>query len=110
MDMKILEENPITMLEMREKLDKIEKRDKELNFRSNKTKGYLDALMLAEKDHLEEKRKKLKNLDIQRLRDRHIVKLLDIMPEDMDDLKILFAGENLTLNEEDLNKILETLK
>ena len=110
MDIKILEENPITMLEMREKLDKIEKRDKQLNFRSNKTKEYLDALILAKKETLEEKRKKLKNLDLQRIKDRHIVKLLDIIPEDLDSLRILFAGENLTLNEEVLNKVLQALK
>tara|TARA_Y100000034_G_C6704047_1_gene310636 strand:- start:61 stop:393 length:333 start_codon:yes stop_codon:yes gene_type:complete len=110
MDIKVIEENPITMLEMKENLDKIEKRDEELNFRSNKTKDYLASLITTKKADLEETRKKIKALDLQRLRERHIVKLLDIMPDDMDSLKIMFAGENLTLSEEDLKRLLDALK
>lgn len=110
MDIKILEQKPITMLDMKEKIEKIHKRDKELNFRSNKTKEYLDAVLSTNKKQLSETKKKIIALDLPRLKERHIVKLLDILPNDMDSLKIVFTGENLTLSEEDLKKLLDALK
>ena len=42
MEIKIIEEKPITLAEMKRNLVDIEKRDKELNFRANKVKGYLE--------------------------------------------------------------------
>jgi DNA-directed RNA polymerase subunit F len=110
MDVNILEERPITMIEMREKLKEIEKRDKELNFRSNKTKNYLDTLTQVKEKEVEKTRKAILDLGLPRLKDRHLVKLLDILPEDLDSLKILFAGENLTLGEEDLQKLLKAVQ
>ena len=37
----ILNEEPMSMAELKEELDKIKKRDKELNFRANRTEEYL---------------------------------------------------------------------
>ena len=110
MEIKIIEERPITMLEMKDSLEAIEKRDKALNFRSNKTNEYLNFLVTNKKKELEDIRKKIVALNILRLKERHIVKLLDLMPEDLDSLKVMISGENLTLTEEDLKKLLESLK
>ena len=49
-------------------------------------------------------------LNISRLKDKHINKIVDLLPNDVDDLKSILSGENLTLKQEDLTKIVETIK
>lgn len=104
----IIEEKPLTMDEVAEKIKKVEKRDKELGFRANKTKEYL-ANFTEKNKKVNELRKKLQGLDISRLKDRHIVKIIDIMPDDIDSLKVMLSGEAITLREEDLKKILDAI-
>lgn len=105
----VISETPLTLAELKEKLAKIEKRDKELNFRANKTKEYLGNFPVKEKG-LAELKKKLASLEIARLRDRHIIKIIDVMPKDAESLKIVLSGEALTLKEEDYQKILDALQ
>jgi DNA-directed RNA polymerase subunit F len=105
----LIEEKPITLSEMKNRLEEVEKRDKELNFRANKTKDYLGALDLHTLKKVDELRKKVNDLAIPRLKDRHIVKMIDVMPGDLDSLKIIFSGENITLKEDDLKKILKVI-
>ncbi len=109
-DIQVINETPISMLDMKKKLESIEKRDKELNFRAKKVKEYLDLFLTKESKKQEELKKKIQDLGIPRLRERHITKLLDVIPKDMDSLKILFSGENLTIKQEDLEKILKVIK
>ena len=109
-EIELIEERPVTLTEMKTKLEEIEKRDKELNFRANKTKDYLSTLDLLNRKKVEDLTKKINDLNIPRLKDRHIVKIVDIMPKDLDSLKIIISGENITLKEEDLKKILEVIK
>ena len=109
-EIKIIEERPITLAETFMLLEKIEKRDKILNEKAVKTKEYFSKSAKTQPKQLQEIRKKLEAAEVLRLKPKHIVKILDIMPEDIDDLKALFASENITLKQEDLNKILECLK
>jgi len=105
----ILSEKPLTMSELKEKLAKIEKRDKELTFRANKTKEYLANFTVKEKG-ISALKKKIEELNIPRIKERHIVKLIDVMPKDLDSLKMILSGESLTLKEEDYQKLLEALQ
>ncbi|MBU2589969.1 MAG: hypothetical protein KKA65_00550 [Nanoarchaeota archaeon] len=106
-EFKIESEKPITMSEVADRLSKVEKRDKELSFRANKTKEYLAHFVTKEKES--KLRKKLENLNLARLKDRQIVKIIDLKPEDMDSLKIILSNEAITLKEEDLKKILDAI-
>ncbi len=108
-DIELLEEKPISMVEVKSKLIEDSKGAKELNFRAKKVKEYLDKIKIDEKKS-QEIIKKLSGLDIVRLKDRHIIKISDIQLSDIDSLKSIFIGENLTLKQEDLTKILEALK
>lgn len=103
----IVEEKPLAMAEVAEKLAEVEKRDKELSFRANKTKEYLSHFVSKKK--VNDIKKKMQGLDIMRLKDRTIIKIIDLMPKDMDSLKVILTGENITLKEDDLKKILEAL-
>ena len=105
----IVEEQPLTIIEMKEKLAVVEKRDKEMSMKAQKTKTYL-AAYAPKTNKVEGYKKKLLDLQISRLKERHMVKLIDLMPKDIDEIRTIFAGENLTLKQEDLTKILQTLK
>ena len=62
------------------------------------------------KKESDEIRKKLEDLNISRLKDKHIAKIIDIQPKDMDSLKSLFTGETISLKQEELQKVLECIK
>ena len=109
-NVEIINESPLTMAELKEKLENVKKRDKELKTRALKTQGYLNNFIdLKAKDSLKIK-EEITKLQIPRLKDRHIKKIVDIMPKDMDSLKIIFTGESITVKQEDLQKILEVIK
>lgn len=106
----IINEVPLTMAEVKERLEEIKKRDKELKPRALKTYEYLSKFVdIKAKDAIKIKEGLLK-LQIPRLKERHINKIIDIMPKDMETLKLIFVGENITLKQDDLDKILNALK
>jgi len=47
---------------------------------------------------------------IERLRDRHVVAIMDNMPEDVEDLRVLFAGDVISLSEDDKKAVLAVVK
>ena len=106
-EIEIIQETPLTLNELKTKLDAVKKRDKELSFRSNKTSEYLTGFTEKKKEDL---KKKIQDLEISRLKDRQIVKIVDVQPEDIESLRTLFVGENLTLKQEDMKRIIECLK
>ena len=106
-EIEILNEAPLTLLEAKEIMDKIEKRDKEMPERTTKTKEYINKFTKHTK---KEVKSKLEKIEISKLRPRHIAKIVDLMPKDPEILKSLFAGEPITLKQEEITKILECLK
>ncbi|HLD02953.1 MAG TPA: hypothetical protein VJC07_04600 [Candidatus Nanoarchaeia archaeon] len=108
-EIEIINEKPLLLAELKEKLADAHKKNKEPSFRSTKTKEYLD-MFATDSKKAKEAFKKISDLNVGRLKDRHIVKIIDIYPEDMNSLKAIFTGENLTLKTEDLKRILECLK
>jgi len=103
--MEILNEKPITLSEMEVHVQEMKKRDKELNFRAKKVEEYLKVVpkVKESKAFMEE----LQGADISRLKDKHVALIVNIAPKDIDSLRAVLAGENITLKEEDLKKILE---
>ncbi len=107
---KLIQENPISLPEMKEKLHEVESRDKELSFRSNKVKDYLNKIVKLDKKTSLELKQKLISLDIPRLKDRQIIKIIDILPEDLEELKAVFTGEVTTITQENMEKIVDAVK
>ena len=54
--------------------------------------------------------KELEKLNIPRLKERQMVKIIDILPTDIDSLRTLLIGENLIIKQEDLIKIVDVVK
>ncbi|MBS3097558.1 hypothetical protein J4209_02060 [Candidatus Woesearchaeota archaeon] len=105
--MEIMSETPINMAQLKEELAKIKKRDKELNFRATKTEEYLNQFVTLKNPN--ELVEKLTKLDIPRLKENHINKIVDTLPATVKDLKVILHGYTLTVNNENLKKIADTV-
>ena len=106
----IISEKPITLTELKQEIDNIKKRDKELNFRVGKTEEYLSHFITLSKAKEDELIKKLEKLNVPRLRDIHITKIVDILPKTVDELKIILQGYTITVNNDNLKKIVDVVK
>ena len=106
-DMQIISETPVNIYQLKKELEKIKKRDSELNFRANKTEEYLHQVAtLKNADELFEK---IMRLNLPRLKEQHIHKIIDIAPATVNDLKVVLQGYTITLNNESMKKIVETI-
>ncbi|MBW2992832.1 hypothetical protein KY345_06475 [Candidatus Woesearchaeota archaeon] len=105
--LEVLKEEPITMAAMKEELEKIKKRDGELNFRATKTEEYLQQFSLPGKS--EELVKKIQGLKIPRLKDFHIVKIVDLMPKSVEEMKGVLQGYTLTVTQENMKKVINAI-
>jgi len=104
----ILSETPFTMVEVKEKLSKV--KDKESNIRVNKTLEYLNQFTkLSYKDN-KALIEKLTKLNIPRLKEQHIRKTVDILPITLEELKSTLQGYPITVSNESLKKIVDTIK
>lgn len=107
-DIEIISQTPLTLAEVKTKVDKLTSKSKEEpSTRIIKVRDYLNDFTHLKTEDIKELKQKLEALGIQRLKDRIIIKIIDIEPKTVDELKILFAGENVTLKMDDLTKILE---
>ncbi len=106
----IIEKTPINMVELKKELKAIKKRDGELTFRGNKTEEYLnDFAELSQKD-ADELVKKLRNLNIARLKEGFIQKIVDLIPGSVPELKVILQGYTLSVSAEDMAKIVKVVK
>ena len=106
-DTEILSETPIGMNELKKELASIKKRDKELNFRAAKAEEYLQSFTLSDKS--DELLKQLNALKIPRLKEQHIVKIIDIIPHSVEELKGILQGYTVTVNNDNIKKIIDTI-
>ena len=106
----ILSEEPVTLAEAKEQLAEIKKRDTELSFRGNKTEEYLNEFATLSASKAKELKKKLLDLKISRLKEDQIVKIIDLLPATLDDLKVILAGYTLSLSKKDLEQVVSVTK
>lgn len=105
----VLEENPTTMVDVKLALQSIKKQEKELNFRAQKTLDYLEQAVSMDSTDKEKLVEALQKLEIPRLRDQHINKLVDILPKTQQDVKVTLQGYAITVTKENMDKIAKTI-
>jgi DNA-directed RNA polymerase subunit F len=110
MNPKIQEENPISIYDLKKELTKIKKRDEELALRATKTEEYLNAFVVLKQKDAESLKNALTELEIPRLKDHHIIKIIDVLPESEEELKIVLQGYTLTVNKDNMKKIVDEIK
>tara|TARA_Y100000031_G_scaffold57128_1_gene64823 strand:- start:1738 stop:2100 length:363 start_codon:yes stop_codon:yes gene_type:complete len=110
MNVKILSEKSISMFELKQELEKIEEKDKELNFRANKTKDYLNNFITLNKKQKEELTKKINALKVPRLKEEHIIKIVDLIPKTTEELKVILQQFTITISNDNVKKVIEVVK
>jgi len=105
----ILEKIPVSLSELKSELNTIEKRDGELGFRAGKTKEYVNAFANLSKTAFSDLKKQLEALQVPRLKEDHIVKILDVMPKSVDELNVILQGYTLTVSKENVKSIVDVL-
>ena len=109
MNPKIISEEPMNMATVKLELEKIRKRDTDLNIRATKTEEYIKQCFVLKNKEAEELFKKIADMDVSRLKDIHIHKIIDIMPLTVEELKSLLTGYTISLSGENLKKIVDAV-
>jgi len=69
---------------------------------------FLKKFVKATPKQAEKIKKDLEKADLLKIKREHIAKIVDLLPEDASDVNKIFA--DVSLNEEEINKILEIVK
>jgi DNA-directed RNA polymerase subunit F len=110
MNPEVQEEQPISIYDLKREVSKIKRREDELGLRTGKTEEYLNqfvVLKLKDADALEQD---IIKLDIPRLKDYHIKKILDLLPATVEELKVVLQGYTLTVTKENMAKIVKAIQ
>ena len=105
--MEIKSEKFVTSYDARKILRKRSK-DSELNYEQKNALDYLNkSCKVAEKEisSLVEDLGK-----VEKLNEKHIVSIVEMMPRDSDDLRLLFANERIVLSDDEKKKIVDAVK
>ena len=105
----ILSKNPITIAELKHALKTIKKRDEELTFRGNKTEEYANQVCSLTRKQSKDLKAKLVELEIPRLKEEHITKVIDVLPKSAAELKVILQGYTVVVSSQNLTKIMEAL-
>lgn len=80
------------------------------NTASKNTLEYIKKFVKIKYDKAEALKESLRAMNNEKLKDKHIAKIVDLMPEDADDVRKIFVGEDFSLEQEEINSILEKIK
>ena len=105
--MEIKKERYVTWTEAKSILMKKEK-EKELGYEQKNALEHLRKFAKLPAKTVKEMREELSKME--KLKEKHIVSIINILPENEDVLKILFANEVVTLSDEEKKKILSIVK
>jgi DNA-directed RNA polymerase subunit F len=105
--MNVIETNPTSMAESKEILSSREKK-KELSYEQ---KLALEHLNKFTKLSPEQAKKLLEELSgVLRMSQETMVQILNFLPKNADELRMIFSREKFSLKEDEINKILEIVK
>ncbi len=97
----ITNNEPLSMVEIAEYVKKI--KDSEIDLT-----GFIKKFVKLNLKEAKELRKKIEGLEFMKVRKEHIVKIIDLMPENTEELNKIFV--DVSLDEDETRKILETIK
>lgn len=107
---KIVKETAMNLAEVKDELGKIKKRDGELNYRANKTEEYLNTVVKLSGKKVKDFYKALEDLQIPRLREQQLHKIVDTCPQTVKELKVILQGYTVTVSNENMQKVVDVVK
>ncbi len=99
----ILDRQPLNLNEVKEIFEDISDNEKKEQMRP-----YLKKFLKTKSAQAKKIKQDLKDLDLLKIKNEHITKVIDLLPEDASDLNKIFI--DVSLNEDETNKILEVVK
>ena len=109
-DPKIISEEAMSLVELKAQIKRIKKRDKEPSFRVTRMEEYLNVFVTLSSKDAKELEENLMKLNVPRLKDHHIKKIIDLMPATLEQLKVILQGYALTVNQDNMKKIVAVVK
>ena len=105
--MEIKNESVVPLVEVKKILAQKEK-EKELGYEQKVTLDFLKKFCKQSPAKAEKLAEELKGLG--KLSEKAVVNILNFMPKDLDDMRVLLANERGELSTDDKNKVLELVK
>jgi DNA-directed RNA polymerase subunit F len=105
--MKIESEKVVLWAEVKKVLEKKEK-EKELSYEQKNALDHLRRFSKISEKAATEMAEDLSK--IERLKEKHIISIINHMPQELEDLRVLFANEVVSLSDEDRKKIILIVK
>jgi len=105
-----ISETPLSLVEVKGILNSIETRDGGLNFLSNKAKDHQELFVFLSPEKKEELYGKLNALNLTRLKDEHFCKIVDFLPKNLEELKVVLQSYPLSLPKKDQESIMAVVK
>jgi DNA-directed RNA polymerase subunit F len=106
MNYKILEDEYVTKAEVK----KILAERKDLELEQKLTKEHTANYKKMRINKALKLKDELKNLNIPKLKDELIIKIVDILPESLDELKVILQMSLIPFNDDEIEKVFELLK
>ena len=106
-NMDVIEEKLVSYPEAK-KLLEVKAEEKQLGYEQNNAAEHLKKFAKLSSKKAEEMMEELEK--IQKLKDRHKINIVNFLPEDLDQLRILFAHEVVSLTEEEKKSIISIVK
>ena len=99
----ILDRQPLDLNEVEKMLENISDSDKK-----EEMKIYLKKFLKTKPGQAKQIKEDLEKLDLLKMKNEHLVKIIDLLPENASEINKIFADVSLT--EDETNKILEIVK
>jgi len=99
----ILDRTPLDLIEVKKILNDIPESEKK-----KEMEIYLKKFLKIKEEKAKKIKQNLEKLDLLKIKRDHIVKIIDLMPKDASDLNKIFS--DVSLSEDEINKILEIIK
>ncbi|MEK6820727.1 MAG: hypothetical protein AABX71_03380 [Nanoarchaeota archaeon] len=98
-----IEMKPMSMPEAKKLVETVEGEDGKKEIRD-----FLKKFTKLKEKEAEEMRRELEALGLMKIKEEHLVKVIDLLPEDASDINKIFV--DVGLNEDEINKMLEIIK
>lgn len=103
---KLISSRPLSLAEIKNEIEKIKTKEKKLSLRAEKVLEYINEVSPPNLEKSQKLAKELEALDIPRLKEAQIKKIVDFLPKNPDELRAVLQSWSMLLPPEAMDKIL----
>lgn len=107
-DYEVLEENPVSIAEAKEHIKKVPTKD--MTFEQKQAYDHIKKMTKLKPKDAKAMKKELEELGIRKLKELHIVRIIDILPKDEKEIDFILKDTNTSFEDEEKAKIMSIVK